>query len=115
MVNMNIEGVMEYLFEFRVENLPAEALAEVFDRLIWCVADNGKEISIVQKKWLEGESYEKCSIALAMNEIFPYEEVSEMKEAFREITKKWPGLGSRCNEIINSRVKQNALQKRYNF
>lgn len=32
---------------------PADALAEVFDRLLWCRDDNGDAILRVREKWLQ--------------------------------------------------------------
>ena len=52
---INTETMMEFLFARRTSNLPATGLAEVFDRLIWCMNDQGAELLEVRKKWLEGE------------------------------------------------------------
>ena len=104
---MNTEDVMEHLFNDRVSELPHDALAEVFDCLIWCIADNGGEICTVREKWLEGDVFGKCAIALAMNETFPFETLSEMRAVFASIVLKWPQLKNRCEELIERRVGQN--------
>ncbi|WDE09372.1 hypothetical protein [Thalassomonas haliotis] len=103
---MSIEMIMDSLFDRRVENLPAEALAEVFDRLIWCEADNGYELCEVREKWLQGDSQERCAIALEMNDIFPFESIKEMKRVFETITKKWPQFQERCDYLIKVRDSQ---------
>lgn len=41
---------MIFLVERKANELPPEALAEVFDKLIWRMDDNGLEISAVQRK-----------------------------------------------------------------
>ncbi len=103
---MNIEDVMETLYEHRVKDLPHNALAEVFDRLIWCLADNGAELSAVKERWLESDSLGKCAIALHMSETFPYETVSEMNARFNKIVRKWPELNERCEQVTNARIQQ---------
>ena len=40
----DMADVMEFLYAHRAPNLPADALAEVLDRLIWCLDDNGDAI-----------------------------------------------------------------------
>ncbi|WP_144395617.1 hypothetical protein [Pleionea sediminis] len=104
---MNTEAIMESLFESRAPNLPADGLAEVFDRLIWCLADNGAEICKVKEKWLESDSFDRCSIALHMNETFPYETIEEMKSSFDKIVSKWPQFSDKCDEILKRRAEQN--------
>jgi len=104
---MTTEDVMDYLFKNRVDGLPHDALADVFDRLIWCKSDNGEAICIVREKWLEGNSFGKCAVALEMSETFPYESISKMKSVFDSIKGKWPQLERRCNEIVSVRIEQN--------
>ena len=98
---------MDYLFQNRIEGLPHDALADVFDRLIWCESDNGEAICIVREKWLEGDSFGKCAVALEMSETFPYEDISKMQAVFESIKEKWPQLERRCNEIVQVRLEQN--------
>jgi len=105
---MNIETIMNYLFVQRAEGLSNQALADVFDRLIWCTADNGKAICMVREKWLEGDSFEKCEIALSMNETFPYENISKMEDVFKSIISKWSYLKTKCDEIVKSRIEQDS-------
>lgn len=68
---MTTEEMMEFLFERRAPNLPPAGLAEIFDRLLWCMDDNGSEVDQVIRKWVTGEDEAKVRIALAMSETYP--------------------------------------------
>lgn len=96
----NVETTMEFLFQRRTPNLPVQALAEIFDRLIWCMDDQGAELLEVRRKWLEGSDKEKIAIALAMNEVFPCNTRDEMHQLFSTISNRWPEFQDRCQEIL---------------
>jgi hypothetical protein len=98
---MTIEEVMNYLYEERAKDLPADALSEVFDRLIWCMSDNGAELLEVRRKWIEGDDKFKCQIALLMRETFPYESYEKMNSQLKRIRKKWPELDEQCNKMLS--------------
>lgn len=94
------EIVMEFLFERRTPNLPPKGLAEVFDRLIWCMNDQGGEVLQVRKKWLKGYDLEKVRIALAMDEVFPCDSREGMVRLFTSIINRWPELYDECQAIL---------------
>ena len=106
MSNITISVFMSYLVENRARNLPPDALAEVFDRLIWCMSDNGEEISNERRNWLSGDDLFKVEIALAMKETFPCNTRDEMLSKIESIIRKWPGLQNRCNMILSEWDKQ---------
>jgi hypothetical protein len=87
---------MEYCFANRVENLPAEALAEVFDRLIWCFADNGQAINAIRGEWLQSTDEHKVEIALSMNEVFPCSTKLELEQQLHRIALQFPRLREKC-------------------
>ena len=97
-----IDNIAEYLFSRRAKNLPPNALAEVFDRLIWCMDDNGKEICEAIKEWLEGNNSEKIEIALYMESVSPYPTYKEMDITLKHISKKYPQFQEKCHEIRES-------------
>ncbi len=97
---MTISDIMSYIVEHRAANLPPDAIAEVLDRLIWCLSDNGEGILDERKIWLSSEDLFKIEIALAMDETFPYETREGMVTKFNEIVEKWPKLKKRCDEIL---------------
>jgi hypothetical protein len=97
---ISTEGMMEFLFSRRTPNLPPTGLAEVLDRLIWCMNDQGAELLQVRKKWLEGENKEKVQIALTMNEVFPCDNREEMALLFATLTTRWPDLKGACQAIL---------------
>lgn len=101
MEKTNINSIMSFFIENSAPNLPPEALAEVFDKLIWCLSDNGEGILEVRKEWIAGDDLFKVEVALAMTETFPYETREEMVIRFDEIVNKWPDLESRCSEILS--------------
>lgn len=87
---------MEYFVSHRAINLPAEALAEVFDRLIWCFADNGHAICTVRGEWLQSADEYKVEIALSMNEVFPFSTKVQMEEHLHRIALQFPRLREKC-------------------
>ena len=87
---------MEYFVAHRAPNLPAEALAEVFDRLIWCFADNGHAISAVRHEWLQSTDEYKVEIALSMNEVFPFSTKLELEKQLHRIALQFPRLREKC-------------------
>jgi hypothetical protein len=106
--DMNIKSIMEHLYNDRASQLPPDALAGVFDALIWCLSDNGRGITQVQCEWLEGESQEKCAIALQMDSVFPYDTLAEIKCVYRNISEKWPELKEKCElEIKKAEASEN--------
>lgn len=100
--SITISEVMSYLVKNCVPNLPPYAIAEVFDRLIWCLSDNGEGILNVRKDWLSGDDFFKVKVALAMTETYPYETRDEMVSKFNEIKEKWPMLKEQCDKILES-------------
>jgi hypothetical protein len=95
--------MMEFLHVNRAPGLPPEALADVFDQLIWCMADNGAALLKVREDWLRSDDKSRVEIALAMNETYPFDEPSEMEKVFSQISAKWPELSARCQQIKGAR------------
>ena len=87
---------MEHFVAHRVSNLPAEALADVFDRLIWCFADNGHAICAVRREWLQSADEYKVDIALSMNEVFPFPTRVQMEEHLHRVVLQFPRLRDKC-------------------
>ncbi|MFA0813966.1 hypothetical protein [Microbulbifer epialgicus] len=103
---MNMEEIMNYLFKRSIVGLPPGDLAEVFDKLIWCMDDNGAEIETVRKKWLLSSDREKVEVALGMSETYPYDSRQEMINGFELIKNRWPNLEPKCREILDRWNKQ---------
>jgi hypothetical protein len=95
----NLEDVTDYLFANRAKGLPPRGLAEVFDRLIWCLSDNGVQVLKIQREWLSSQDVEKVKIALEMNEAFPFESQDQMNHVLASISAKWPELKAKCDQI----------------
>jgi hypothetical protein len=97
---MNTEQMMDFLFERRARNLPAHALAEIFDRLLWTMDDNGAEVLAVRRKWLQLGDRERVLIALAMSEAHPCVTRDALIELCDSVSKRFPDLATKCNELI---------------
>jgi len=106
MTNEQMQATVDFLYSERVQGLPASALAEVFDRLIWCLSDQGASLLQVRESWLKSDEKDRVEIALAMNETYPFNDAREMEVAFGRITGRWPELGSRCAELLDARKKE---------
>ena len=94
-----LRDCLEYLYTNRAEKLPPAGLAEVFDRLIWCLSDNGTQISTIQREWLCCQDTEKVKIALEMDEACPFENSNQMIQVLTSISTKWPELKKKCDEV----------------
>jgi hypothetical protein len=66
---MNYREIMNFMVQNSPANLPPQALAEIFDRMIWVSSDNGGEIIKERNEWLSGEYRYKILVALSMNEV----------------------------------------------
>jgi hypothetical protein len=102
----DVEQIMEYLYKHRAPALPPEGLAEVFDRLIWCLDDNGADVMRVIETWLQSSERPRVEIALALEEVFPFNEREQMETVFAAISSRWPDLVGRCCEIQSRRREQ---------
>ena len=98
-----ISAVMDTLFVHRAGALPSQALADVFDQLIWCLDDNGAALMRVREDWLQSDDLDRVDVALAMDESFPFADLTTMDEVFARISAKWPHLSQRCNSIAAAR------------
>jgi hypothetical protein len=103
-----MSNVMDWLIGHRAPALPADALAEVFDRMIWCLDDNGGALLQVREQWLVSEDRDRVEIALAMQETFPFQEAAKMNEVFARISAKWPELAASCEAIRQARERTGA-------
>jgi hypothetical protein len=101
-MNASIADVMEWLVRSAAPGLPPAALAEVFDRLIWCLADNGGALQEVRDAWLRGDDASKVAIALAMDETFPFHGGDRMQAELARIAARWPEHAARCQAIVAS-------------
>lgn len=91
---------MEFLVEERASGVPAEAIAEVLDRLIWCVADNGENILEVRDSWLQSGDEYRVAVALSMNDVFPFNTRRQLEEGLADIAFRFPGLRGKCVEWL---------------
>lgn len=103
----SIHAVMNYLVERCHPNASAiEALADVFDRLIWCLDDNGAELLEVREAWLASSDKRRVVIALSMNETFPFKHTAMMEDTLAQVAQRWPDLAQQCASIVEARRNQ---------
>ena len=93
-------NIAELLFKRRAPNVEPKWLAEVLERLVWLMDDNGTEIVEALAEWVTGSDREKIDIALAFEEISLFDERTEMSEAFDKLCSQYPDLRTRCDEIL---------------
>lgn len=96
-----IRAFMESLVDGRAPGVPPEAIADVLDRLIWCVADSGEEILRVRDAWLASGDEYRIAIALSMHDIFPFNSKSELEQGMSSIAQRFPGLRPKCVEWLS--------------
>jgi len=96
---MGSSDLLEALFELRAKNLPPIAFAEVLDRLVWCLDDNGHDIVGMQRRWLAGDDPERLRVALKMAEVFPFASQEDMDGELDRISVAHPGLAVDCREF----------------
>ena len=68
----NDMSVADFLFERRARNLAPDVLADVLDRLVWIMDDNGKQICAAVERWLRSSDRSRVEVALRMREVFPF-------------------------------------------
>jgi hypothetical protein len=94
--------VMNFIVANRAPNLDAEAVADIFARLVWILEDNGGELASVRCDWLEGDDVVKVEIALLIEDVYPYKEREKMQAVFQRIAERWPRLGAPCRKIMDA-------------
>ena len=99
---IEMEEFMNFLMRRSVAGLPPSALAEVFDRLVWCMDDNGRNIEEVRRKWLVSSNKFKVEVALNMSATFPFESKKELDACMSQIKQKWPELSELCAGLLES-------------
>lgn len=104
----NMQLAMEILLERCLDDEVAHAaLADIFDRLIWCLSDNGADLLVVREQWLRSSNKRKVTLALLMNEVFPFESAEEMNQQLGQVAERWQDLRPLCDNLIRGREKQN--------
>lgn len=63
---------MNFLVEHAAPNLPASALADIFDRLAWSLdEDDIAGLEAVSQRWLADGNFRQTEIALIQEDSFP--------------------------------------------
>ena len=96
--------VMDLIYMHRAPALRPEDLAEIFDQLVWCLEDNGAALLQVREDWLMSDDRGRVELALAMREVFPFDDAAQMAEVLGRISVKWPDLRATCEALIERRA-----------
>ncbi len=104
----DMSHIMNSLMAHRAELLPPKGLAEVFDRLIWCLDDNGESLLRIREEWLQSDDRDRVDVALAMDEVFPFKDENMMNRVFLRISSRWPDLAETCAHIRAARDEQHS-------
>lgn len=93
-------NIADFIFERRAPGAKPEWLAEIFERLVWLLDDNGAEILARMRQWIESGDLERARVALAFTEVYLYQTRPEMVTAFDALCARFPELRERCSEIL---------------
>jgi hypothetical protein len=104
--------IAEWLFVRRARDLPSKALADIFDRLVWIVDDNGGEICATLERWLKSSDRDRVEVALQVDGVFPFRDAHEMEAVLSRVASTWPDFAERCRKIMDTRRKQNPTEYR---
>jgi hypothetical protein len=98
---IEMQAMADFIVDNSAHGLGAEAVADLFDRMVWILKDNGEALHRVVRRWLdEGTDLRRVQIALAMEEAFLYERRSEMEAAFLQLTLRYPELEATCQSKL---------------
>lgn len=101
---MTMTDLIGFLYVHRAPALPAGTLADLFDCMIWCCAEEQATCLLqVREDWLRSAERARVEIALAMDEVYPFDTGDEMERVFAEIEERWPEFAGRCEELRHSR------------
>lgn len=90
------------LIDAAVPDLPPQAMAEVFDRLVWCLDDNGASLAEAQRGWMKGGDVRRIEIALCMSEACPFSTAEELREVLDDIAVRRPLLAKLCKHYADN-------------
>jgi hypothetical protein len=93
---------MEHVVDQRASGVDPRAFADLFERLIWLLADNGSGIRSVLSTWLEGDDVYRVEVALGLDEGFLFDSREAMVAAFNRLQARWPDVKPRCQEILEA-------------
>ncbi|QSQ15622.1 hypothetical protein [Myxococcus landrumensis] len=96
--------IMDSLYEHRAPALPSHALADNFDRMIWCLDDQGAALLQVREDWLISGDRGRVEVALDMEETFPFSDSQKMNDVLGQISARWPELSAKCRSIQEARA-----------
>jgi hypothetical protein len=96
---LNIEHVMDFIVDHRSPGLPPEGLAEVFNSLAWCMADDANVITVA-RHWLELDDEYRVAVSLWIDDIFPANTREGLVVLAADIQTRFPALAARANDWI---------------
>ena len=97
---ISTNDLLECIVQNRAQALDAAALADLFSQMVWIFDDNGEQLLDTLQRWLDGDDYYRAEIALGIKGIFLFRSRREMASKFEEVSRKWPGLEIRCQNVL---------------
>jgi hypothetical protein len=83
---------------------PSRFASELLTRLVWHTSDNGAQIHATVEQWLrEAPDDRLVSVALGVEEFFPFASHHEMEQVLRSIARRFPWAAERCSQLIQAR------------
>ena len=98
--DLKIRDVLEAIVAARANGVPPAALAEVFDRLEWILADP-EPIGLAKIQWATGDDPVRAEIALSMKEAFLADSEQELMGILSRIRTKHPHLNQLCDSALS--------------
>jgi hypothetical protein len=108
LVNQLIEeygesNLAERLYADIPTTYPWEVIADLFCILVWSTSDGGAALTKTTESWLlAGKEINKIQIALHL-EAYPFSDREQMEKVLSGISRLYPEVAPRCEELIASR------------
>lgn len=88
------------------EDLPGGALGDTLNRLLWITDDNGSNIIVVLREWLECGDVRRVEAALSIEDGWLYDDRDVLAGKLSAIARRWPHLIPRIDAILGAYDRQ---------
>ena len=93
-------NITEEIFERRAKNAKPEWVADLFQRLVWLLSDNGEEIVQTLGRWVDSGDLERSRVALAFQDVFLFSTRDQMVEAYGRLAARFPQFRTECDATL---------------
>lgn len=93
-------NIAEEIFERRAKNAKPAWMADLLQRLVWLLNDNGEEIVNTLGRWIDSGDLERARVALAFQDVFLFSTRDQMVEAYGQLATRFPQLRPECDATL---------------